>query len=81
MSWWFKITLTDTTPELHGPFDTEEIAQTEADQCETDGLGTCDAPYEADADEPSRFPRPISNVATKEGWVERWTDGSRKVLS
>lgn len=81
MPWWFKLTLANESIALHGPFDDESTAQAEATQLSTDEQGTPDAPYEADEDEPSRFPRPYANVATKEGLVERWTDGTSRLLT
>lgn len=81
MPWWVKLTRTDESIALYGPHDDETAAQTEADQLETDGQGTCDAPYEADADEPSRFPRPYVNRLTKDGFIEVWTDGTTRTLT
>lgn len=81
MPWWFKVTHDDGTIGLNGPHADQAAAQTASAEVVTLEQGTPDTEYEADDQEPERFPKPYANVATSEGTEERWTDGTTRLLT
>jgi hypothetical protein len=80
--WWYKETLEDGRPVLHGPFVTEAQAQNDAAQRATEHPARVYyAAYEADGGEPDRFPRPVAHRLAGDGYVEVWNDGNTYPLT
>ena len=78
MPWWIEITHDNGYRSLSGPHEDQIAAQAAIAALEE---GTPGEEYEADEQEPERFPRPFANRLTKNGYEEVWTDGYTRLLT